>query len=335
MPIEPGSNSGDVVFAKTRDGISLPVIDVTRPPYAVPDDPASIAMLREAFTAWLRKQQRAPRFVTKLLMRLATRRSRIARILFTSDQAYLDSITTYLLKLRPEHLPPGFNKLDRRIIDTPHAPLLLLRMQQIAKLMAAAVQEPLARNPAAPLHLINIAGGPALDSINALIFLARQHAELLKRPIAIDVLDAQDEGPRFGANALAALRAGVGPLHGLDVTFTHRSYDWNDTAALRALLAEIRGAVTVASSEGGLFEYGDDDAIVANLAALREGGVEFVAGSVTSASALRKEMIAQTRFKLHPRGLEGFTPLAARGGYVVTRSEPGLFSDQVLLRASS
>jgi hypothetical protein len=255
--------------------------------------------------------------------------------LFTSDQGYLDSITTYLLKLRPEDLPPGFDsRIDRRIVDTPHAPLLLLRMQQIAKLTAAALQERLAGKPGAPLHLINIAGGPALDSMNALIFLNRSRAELLNRSIAIDVLDAQADGPRFGANALVALQAAGAPLHGLDVAFTHRVYDWNDTAALRVLLVQIRDAVTVASSEGGLFEYGSDDAIVANLTALRQGNVEFVAGSVTGSSDLRKEMIAQTRFKLHPRGLAGFAPLAARGGYAIAQSESGLFSDQVLLRAS-
>ncbi|MBV8839222.1 MAG: hypothetical protein JO000_22025 [Alphaproteobacteria bacterium] len=45
-------------------------------------------------------------------------------------------------------------------------------------------------------------------------------------------------------------------------------------------------------------------------------------------------MIANTRFKLHPRGLAGFAPLAARAGYDIARSEGGLFSDQVLLRAS-
>ena len=116
------------------------------------------------------------------------------------------------------------------------------------------------------------------------------------------------------------------------ITFAHLPYDWNDTAALRKLLEETRGAVIAASSEGGLFEYGSDDAIVANLTALREGGVAHVAGSVTSASELRKRMIAQTRFKLYPRGLEGFAPLAARAGYAVAKSEPALFSDQVLLR---
>ncbi len=60
--------------------------------------------------------------------------------------------------------------------------------------------------------------------------------------------------------------------------------------------------------------------------------MSLVAGSVTSASDIRKRMIAETNFKLFPRGLEGLAPLAAQGGYDIRRSEPAIVSDQVLLR---
>ena len=67
-----------------------------------------------------------------------------------------------------------------------------------------------------------------------------------------------------------------GPLAGLDIVFDHRSYDWDEPAPLEALLRELgaAGAIVAASSEGGLFEYGSDAAIVANLEALRAGGVK-------------------------------------------------------------
>ena len=70
--------------------------------------------------------------------------------------------------------------------------------------------------------------------------------------------------------SLQALAAPGGPLAGLDVAFQHHPYDWNDTAPLARLLAGLtaRGAIIAASSEGGLFEYGTDDAVVANLTAL-------------------------------------------------------------------
>src|SRR5262249_20051788 len=145
MPIETSLADVDMVFAKTSDGLTLPIIDVTRPPFAMPDDPASLAGMQNNFFEWHRRQQ-MPRFLTSLLMRLAARRSRLMRALFQSDQGYLDSITTYVMKLGADHLPHGFDgPMDRRIAGAPHVPLLRLRMQQIAKFLAEALQAPLTR----------------------------------------------------------------------------------------------------------------------------------------------------------------------------------------------
>src|SRR5262249_3252132 len=83
---------------------------------------------------------------------------------------------------------------------------------------------------------------------------------------------------------------------------------------------------------GRLFEYGTDEAVVANLTALARAGVPIVAGSVTSSSAGRKRMIAQTRFGLFARGLEGFAPLAERSGYAIAESRTAVVSEEVLLR---
>jgi hypothetical protein len=331
----PAGDRRAVVYATTADGLRLPVIDVTHPAFAIADDPASLAARREAFLAWDRRNRRIPTVVSRLLMRLAARRSRLIRRIVAPDRDYLDSITTYILKLGADHLPPGFDTpVDRRLAAAPHVTLVRLRMQQIARLLAESLVAPLAGAPDAPLHLVNIAGGPALDSINALIMLARTHATLLHRPIAIHVLDAHEDGPAFGARALLALAAPGGPLHGLAIQFAHHAYDWNDPVPLAHLLAGLaaRGAIIAVSSEGGLFEYGTDDAVVANLAALARAGVPIVAGSVTSASDVRRRMMAQTRFRFFARGLEGFAPLAARGGYAIAASRTAVVSEQVLLR---
>jgi hypothetical protein len=200
----------------------------------------------------------------------------------------------------------------------------------VATLLADGLGDALEAEPAVPLHLVNIAGGPAIDSMNALILLRQRRVDLNRR-IVIHVLDQDDAGPFFGMNALAALTTDGAPLAGLDVAFDHRRYDWNDTAALAALLRETDGAIVGASSEGGLFEYGDDDAVVANLKTLRAGSVRAVTGSVTSNTERHRRNITVSRFKLHPRGLEGFAPLATRGGFRLARSEPAQLSDQVLL----
>jgi len=105
---------------------------------------------------------------------------------------------------------------------------------------------------------------------------------------------------------------------------------------LESLVRELTAAsaVVAASSEGALFEYGSDEAIIANLTALRAGGTgaRLVAGSVTRADESRRRMIALTRFNLVPRGLDGFAPLAERAGFTIARVVEAYLSDQVMLR---
>jgi hypothetical protein len=240
------------------------------------------------------------------------------------------------MKLGVENLPQPFTTdIDRRLVSAPPVTAMRLRLQQVVKLLADGVEPLLAANSAAPLVLINIGGGPAIDSLNALILLRRRNPALLARPMAIHVLDIDAAGPRFGAAALAALSAPYQPLTGLAITFTHDHYDWNAPPPLADLVGQAasQGAIVAASSEGALFEYGSDEAIAANLLALHKDrrGAKVMVGSVTSTDALHRQSVANTRFKLVPRGLEGFRPLAERGGFRIARSEAAPLGDQVLL----
>jgi hypothetical protein len=326
-------------FARTREGFDLPVIDITSPRFRVPDDPPTIERLRDAFIAQERRRRLIPKFVMRLMLQAAARKSRLVHALFHSRQGFLDSISTYVLKLGADNLvPPYDSSVDRRLASSPHILLVRLRMQQIAHLMAGALADDLAAAaPAAPLSLINIGGGPALDSINALMVLRHARPDLLNRQIAIEVLDSSADGAFFGANALAALQAEQGPLAGLDIRMQHHDYDWDQSAPLESLVGTrvSAGTVLAASSEGALFEYGSDRAIIANLKALHadRAGARFIAGSVTSADETRRQLIAETLFKLKPRGVEGFTPLAVAAGFRIVKVEPAFLSEQVLLRA--
>jgi hypothetical protein len=326
---DPRAGDG-VAYAKTREGFDLPVIDVTNPRFAVPDDPAALRGMHDAFIEDERKRQRIPNFIMRLMLRAAARKSRLVRALFEPDAGFLDGLSTYVMKLGADNLAPPYDTpIDRRLAASPHVTLLRLRTQQVAHLVAVAAA-------AAPLSLINIGGGPALDSINALILLRRAGPELLSRPIAIEVLDSSRDGAFFGANALAALQTDRGPLAGLDIGLRHHDYDWDRPAALESLVEKLvsTGAIIAASSEGALLEYGSDQAIVANLQALRANGAgaRLVAGSVTCADATRRRIIARTRFKLVPRGLAGFSPLAEEAGFRIAKALSARLSDQVLLR---
>jgi hypothetical protein len=331
-----GVMPGDIVTAKTREGYELPVIDFSNPRFAVPQDPRAERALHNAFLASEWRRRFIPPFVMRRMLRSAARKSRLMRALFATDAGFLDGLSTYVMKLGADNLvPPYDGPIDRRVAASPHVGLLRLRMQQTARLLADGLVAELERGGGA-LNLINIGGGPALDSINALILLNRGRPDLLRRAIAIHVLDSAQDGPFFGANALAALKQPGRPLQGLDLVWVRRAYDWNEPAALARLVRELAsaGGPIAASSEGALFEYGSDEAIVANLAALHAdgAGARLVAGSVTPADDVRRRMIAETGFKLVPRGIAGFAPLAARAGFAIVQIENAMVSDQVLLR---
>ena len=323
------------IFAATRAGHLLPVIDVTSPRFAVADDFDSLRKLLDASSEEERRNRRFPKFIMRWMLKSAAKHSLLMSAVINAQADFLDGMSTYVMKLGADNLPPPYNSpLDRRIAASPHLTLLRLRTQQVARLAADALVAELAGAKTAPLHLINIAGGPAIDSMNTLLILNRRDSNLLRRPIAIHVLDPDETGPHFGKNALAALMAEGAPLAGLDIVFDHRVYDWNEPAALEALIRDLAasGAIVAASSEGGLFEYGSDAAIVGNLAALLAGGVKLVAGSVTSSDEGARRMVTSGGFKLIPRGLQGFAPLAARAGYQIVQAEPAQLSDQVLLQ---
>ncbi|MER2536174.1 MAG: hypothetical protein ABTQ31_13545 [Rhizobiaceae bacterium] len=329
-----------VALARTSEGYLLPVLDVTHPRFAMADDEAGLARLHKTFMRSERDRRWIPAFLMKMIVRSAARRSRLVNAIFGEDVTFLDGISTYAVKLGAKNLLPPFDApMDRKFAAAPHILYLRLRTQQIAKLLAEGLTRQLSPSDDTPLHLINIAGGPSIDSLNALILTARSAPALLRRPITIHVFDLHPEGVFFGSNALAALREDGGALRGLDIGMTHVRYNWNDVAELETLMDGLvaAGAHVIASSEGGLFEYGSDDAIVANLSALNANGAgaRYVAGSVTRGVESRQGFVGADRFSLIPRGLAVFAPLARRAGYAVGESRPGAWSDQIQLHASN
>jgi hypothetical protein len=325
-----------VITAVTADGQRLPVVDVTNPAFAVPDNAAAVDVLRNRHVAEERRRP-LPQIFTRMFMLLAARRAPLLRAVVRPKATFLDGLTTYALKLGSDNLVAPFNgPIDRRVAASAPVTSVRVRLQQVVRLMVEGLAGDLSAAPGRPLHLINIGGGPAIDSLNALILLRRSAPAVLTRPITVHVLDQDARGPAFGKNALAALAATGAPLAGLDVTLLHEPYRWSDTAPLVRLMRELIAddAVIAASSEGALFEYGNDEDVVTNLKVLAaEGqGARSVVGSVTRDDDLAVRILKDSPYKLVPRSAEHFARLAARGGFTVARSERALMSDQVLLR---
>jgi hypothetical protein len=328
------ANRAAIVSTTTRQGYSLPVIDVSHPAFALQEDSESVEALRRTFAEAERQRKRIPKFILGWLPGWMARRSLLARELFAGPTEVLSGLSTYVIKLGAANLVAPFNTpLDRRLAAAPGSLSLRIRLQQLAGMLAEGLRPRLLARPGTPLHLVNIGGGTAIDSLNTFILLRNAAPETLRRSITLHILDPDTEGPEFGERALAALRH-HGPLTGLEIRFKHVPYDWNDASSLAGLVRELSasGAMVAVSSEGALFEYGDDDTVLSNLTALRGGsGVMLVGGTVTRADDLLREFLTTTRFKLVPRGAQGLNTLAKRAGFLVSQVKSAILSDQVLL----
>jgi hypothetical protein len=326
-----------VAYAMTRDGLELPIVDVTHPAFALEMTEAEQAAQVAAFLKEEQPLARLPAFLRRPLLRFFLRGSVLGRGIGKAQGTFLGGMDTYLLKLGPDNLGAAYaTPIDRRIAAALPSMAVRLRVQDMAHLLADALAPRLAAHPGKPIRLVNIAGGPAIDSLNALLLLRRDHpAALAGRSAQIDVLDLDADGPAFGVRALAALSVPGGALHGLPALLRHVRYDWSEPSALRALLEDARAeeAIAAGSSEGGLFEYGSDEEIVANLTCLRDAApADFVmAGSVTRADQLTRRLYVSGGPAIRPRGLDVFGALAARGGWKIARAIERPFSDNVAL----
>jgi hypothetical protein len=314
---------GSVLYAAAPDGNELPVIDVTNPAFALPYDEAQMKKRIARFVRSERLRAKIPQTIQRAVLGLAARRSRLARALYHASEGVIGGMTLYVGKLGPRMLGRGYpTAIDRLMAAAPPSWLARVRLEDMVRLLAEGLSPVLAAHPGRPLHFFDIAGGPAADSWNALLVIAGEARKLLQgRAIAIHVLDLDEEGPAFGARAVAALRGDNGPLRNLDLRFERVAYDWKLADRLQSLLdsACASDAVVAVSSEGGLFEYGSDEEIVANLEAVRQGANTecVVVGSVTRAEGPAGFL---REFTVRPRTLGAFRELAARAGWSIARA---------------
>jgi hypothetical protein len=261
-----------VCYAYTDSGLELPVIDITHPAFHQEVSEEQLFAGAKRFAAEQAAKGPFARWLQGKLLPLFLKRSVIGRGLLRSREGYLDGLSTYLMKLGPGNLGSGWaNAMDRNLVLGMNRAGMSLaqRLQDMAETLAAGLR-PLLKEGTRPLHWINIAGGPSMDSLNALILLYKETPALFAgRPVQVHVLDLESEGAHFAAAALAALQGEGGPLHGLGATLNILAYDWSDPQPLTALLQALPANALVAlSSEGGLFDYGDNAAVAANLKAL-------------------------------------------------------------------
>jgi hypothetical protein len=311
--------------ALTDDGQTWPVIDITDPAFSHEPTDAELDASGAAFLAEAARRARIPRFIHRFILRIVLRKSLLGPGLLAASGGFVTGLNTYLLKLGPDNLPAGASAIDRRIAESFPAISTRLRLKDVARLLAEDLESRLAPNDERPLVLVNIAGGPAADSLNALVLLRRARPGLLiGRRVEVRILDQDAHGPSFAARCAAALMHGDGPLAGLDLHVTHAVYDWRLTDGLRRCLDDARAAnaCVAISSEGGLFEYGLDAEVIANLRTMADAAPADtrVTGSVTRGDGPARAAQAATDVQVRPRTLDEFGALAASAGWTIDRA---------------
>lgn len=267
MPALPWTRSWPegVCHARTDRGRELPVLDVTHPAFALDVDRAELEEAAESMRGEARFFLGAVGSARPAAGAASGARGRVR----TGS-----AMATYVAKLGDQRGWSRFFLWMRAVSGALLVESVRLRAHALPRLLAAGMVPALASRPEAPLDLVNIAGGAASDSLNALILLARDRPFLLAgRTVRIHVLDLDAAGPHFAARALEALRAPGAPLQRVDATLEHVPYDWNEPAELARRLEAWRAddPVMAGSSEGGLLDYGSDEAVLESLRVLRAG----------------------------------------------------------------
>jgi hypothetical protein len=270
-------------YAFTESGLELPVIDIGHPAFRVAESRVELQALVDSAAADREARAAIPNLLQIAAAKAVARHSILARELLAARGGYVSGLGTYLIKLGPELLGEGYaSAVDRRIAGTIMGVNARIRLRETAALLARSIEGRLAAWAGRPLVLFAIAGGPSAESLNALMSIRRERPELLEgRRLRIYVLDRDDSGPAFGARSLDSLKKSGAPLHGLDVALLRVAYDWNDPSTLQTLARDAGDSIVAASSEGGLFEYGSDEAIRSNLEALGASPGATIVGSLS------------------------------------------------------
>ena len=262
----------ELSYAFTVNGIELPVLDITHPYFVSCTDEETLKKLlpyvEKNAEENAEKFNKIPAFIKRFLINHSFA---VAELLQVERQnEFASGITTMMMKLGPKLIGKGKKRfLDRQMNKGFGALVIRMRARDISKCQAEALMPLLIKSPGKDLCFINIAGGAASDSINALFLIQKENPALLKdRKIEINVLDIDSFGPAFADRCITALKAPGGRFNELNISFRHIHYDWNSTDKLKELLAERKEWLQICSSEGGLFEYCSDEVIIKNLNAI-------------------------------------------------------------------
>lgn len=316
-----------VSYAFTKDGIELPVLDISNPLFISSIDEVKLERMIWEIAPEAKKRAESFNKIPAFIKRFLSKRSFImaGMMEMTSGSEYLSGLSTMMMKLGPGFIGKGRGKfLDRLGSGAVGAVMIRMRTRDTSRFLASSIISSLKASPGKDLCLINIGGGTATDSLNALILIHKSEPELISEiKIELNILDVDDYGPYFACRCAEALISETGVLNGIKLSCRHNSYNWRDVSGLGELLKRRTEWVSIFSSEGGLFEYASEEDIVNNLRIISQNvrnGTSF-SGSVVkdpfNVDPVFSETLDLTTIKPVQYGMEGLKMLAEKSGWSI------------------
>jgi hypothetical protein len=316
-----------ISYAFTENGIELPVLDITHPFFLRSINEEKLdEMLNEIKQ---KGEERAESFnkIPAFIMNFIAKRSYIMAgfMLKDTEDTFLSGMSTLMMKFGPELIGKGRRKYFERLGSKAFGAILLrMRVRDVCKLHADTLETQLIKEKDKNLCFINIAGGAACDSINALITVLKKDPSLLKnREIEINVFDIDRFGPSFARNCVESLKSSDNYFSGLNISFNHIYYNWNDTLGLKDFLIKRKEWLIIASSEGGLFEYASDEDIISNLNILYDNSsknMKIVGSAIRDVNTVDPGILASmklTNIKARLLGVEGLKKIINKTTWII------------------
>ncbi len=261
-------------YTSTMNGVELPVLDITHPDFISSIDENKLKKMLPYVTKNAEKNaekfNKIPAFIKNYF---AKHSFAMAELLQNENESsFASGISTLMMKLGPNLIGKGRRRFwDRQVTKGFGALLIRMRVRDISICQAKELIPLLKKSQGKNVCFINIAGGASSDNINALILIQKENPELLRnRKIEINVLDIDTYGPAFAEQCIIALKSPGSKFNGLDIALRYIHYDWSNTKKLLELLSERRDWLQICTSEGGLFEYCNDEIIIQNINILFE-----------------------------------------------------------------
>ncbi|MCG2817276.1 MAG: hypothetical protein L6425_15245 [Candidatus Aminicenantes bacterium] len=265
---EPNKVSG-LSYVFTDTGLELPVLDITHPLFEASIDEKILTELCAKSPQAAAMMKMMPDAQKKMI---ADHSYIFGTHFYETPAAYLSGMGTYMLKLGPQLIGGGEErKIDRMATMGVSGIAARMRLRDLCRLQTEALSPQLRVRPGDRLCLINIAGGAASDSINTLRLIQEEDPSLLMdRRIEIHLFEIDALSSRFAEKSVKALKEPGCAFQKLDLTYQFHRTAWSETAELTNLLISRGNDIVVCSSEGGLFEYGQDEDIHAVLKTLND-----------------------------------------------------------------